>query len=191
MLKKLVVMALVAASLHVAVAAPAHAQSGILCGNTGFTVEGSEFWEIDAGPMLASDVDPIGGIDVSTADISITCSVQFSQANRSPHSDPDAVSVTSATTSAVAILPATIVPLESPLWHNAFLCTEVDVGGVVSYFDDELGAWSSDPFSAQCHTQPVYGGPPPPDYEEEVRALVGPVVCLLPELEPVCALVAA
>lgn len=133
MIRKLLVPALLAASLGTA---PADAQTGLLCRLTSLTEPASggvQIGELDGGPMLAADIDNPGE---ETARIAIRCTIQVGAAGQT-HAGPDAATAVSASTPGVAVLTPTpisyVVAGDEPVW----LCTQVIVNDTtVRYFNE-------------------------------------------------------
>ena len=128
--------------------APAEARTGRHCSYTVLddtSVPGdAATYVISGGPILAADLAFPGE---ETAEIQLICTVQFGGLGGRTHGEPDAGSVASPPSPAVAVIPPTPVPILEPAqeYYNTFLCSAVRVNGVLRYRDAVAGTWSADP----------------------------------------------
>ena len=145
---KIAVLAVVAGSLNVTFAGPAHAGEpvGRPCGFTSVSEplgeDDVQTGQINAGPVTSTNVPPV--------DITITCTLKVggSGATHAGTGEVDNKTVTGPTTRGVAVAAGQVTYL-SPEGQPVYLCTQVTLGkvpGVTRYWDaGDLpgeGSWS-------------------------------------------------
>ena len=123
---------------------------------------------------------PIADDATSTATVTLRCTIQVGAAN-STHAGVDAAFGASSGTGA-AVVAAVTVAYVLPEGQPVYLCSEVTVDGMTSYWDEVAGAWSSNS-AASCDeavVQEVLPGPFAPVLDVAgpiMDGVVDPVAC--------------
>lgn len=167
--------------LSVVAVAPAAAGSpahGFTCGFVAVT-------DPFVGPDVQTGVLAGGPLNTPGRTVSMECSIQAGGGN-STHSGGDIRTVTSPATVGSTLLAPSPQSYQWPLGQPIWICTQVTVDGVTSYWDAAGGAWSasSGVSCSQAATQEFIPGPggvmkPVVDTVDATYAVLDTVVCPL------------
>lgn len=140
MSRALVAAALISLSLLSPEAATAAAGPGMPVETCEHVVVTNPFSDSQGGVLGGAVVPVADGADLRSGRVTCTVRDGFS------HVDPAVVAVSSGTMAGVAVAPYETVEYVEPVGHYFTACLSVEIDGAGTfYWDDEAGAWSTDP----------------------------------------------